>query len=43
MKAYKNLVAAIMLQAAKDYVNGTEKEQKADSQRFTLKVYAFTL
>lgn len=28
MREYKNLVAAIMLQAAKDYVNGTEKQQK---------------
>ncbi len=25
---YKNLLAAIMLQAAKDYVNGTEDQQK---------------
>lgn len=28
MNEYKNLVAAIMLQAAKDYVDGTKAEQK---------------
>lgn len=28
MSEYKNLLAAIMLQAAKDYVDGTEAEKK---------------
>lgn len=28
MDVYKNLVAAIMLQAVRDYVDGTEKKRK---------------